>query len=82
MIAKESHPGAIKTLRQKQSLRDHGEALGVACLLNPKFPDLIPPALGSVSARPWTFKLFYLTWKLMILKNMFDDSFDYYLYVV
>ena len=43
MIAKDPHSIAIKILRQEQSLRDHGDAVEVVYVLNPKFPDLIPP---------------------------------------
>jgi hypothetical protein len=42
MITKESHTIAIKSLRQEQSLRDHGGAVEVVYVLNPKFPVLIP----------------------------------------
>jgi len=42
MIVKESHPGAIKGLRQEQSLRDHGDAVEDFYVSNPKFPDLVP----------------------------------------
>ena len=57
MIAKDSHSIAIKSLRQEQSLRDHGDAVEVVYVLNPKFPDLIPRPLGLTDAGPWTLKI-------------------------
>jgi hypothetical protein len=50
VIAKDSHSIAIKTLRQEQSLRDHGDAVEVDYALNPKFPGLIPRPLGQAGA--------------------------------
>ena len=52
MITKEFVLIAMKSLRQEQSLRDHGGALEDIFKLNPKFLDLIPPAL--LLARPTT----------------------------
>jgi hypothetical protein len=46
MITKESHAIAIKSLRQGQSPRDHGDAIEIGYVLNPKFPDLIPRLLA------------------------------------
>ena len=60
MIAKELHSIAIKSLRQEQSLRDHGDAVEVFYMLNPKFPDLIPLPVVSANAGAWTFKLWNL----------------------
>jgi hypothetical protein len=57
MITKESHSIAMKSLRQEQILRGHGDAVEVVSWLNPKFPDLIPRPLGLANARPWTFRL-------------------------
>src|SRR5215469_7318923 len=52
MITKESRSRAIKSLRQEQALRDHGGAVEVVYVLNPKFPDLIPPGRQSPRALP------------------------------
>ena len=43
MITKESRSVAIKSLRQEQSLRHRDDTAEVMYVLNPKFPDLIPP---------------------------------------
>ena len=47
MITEELRSIAIKSLRQEQSLRDHGGAVEVVYTLNPKFPDLIPPPFSD-----------------------------------
>jgi len=38
MITKESRSIAMKSLRQEQSLLDHGDAVEVVYVLNPEFP--------------------------------------------
>ena len=50
MITKDPHATALKTLRQKQCLRDHGDAAGVICMLNPEYQDFIPVASAFASA--------------------------------